>query len=164
LLPFKKKDFLLRQGNICNHLFFVTKGLLRAYYDKDGEEITSWFMMENDFIVSVLSFFNKIPSYESIQALEDCELMYIHRDDLLDLYANSLEFNIIGRKLTEYYYCRSEERLMCIRKQKAHEKYDFLLQNHPEILKRVPLKFIASYLGVSSETFSRARGILRNIS
>src|SRR4051812_25187803 len=109
---FQKKDLILKQGTICNHLFFVTKGLLRAYYDKDDEEITSWFMMENDFIVSVLSFFNNIPSYEAIQALEDCELMYIHRDDLLDLYANSLEFNIIGRKLTEYYYCRSEERLM----------------------------------------------------
>jgi CRP-like cAMP-binding protein len=154
-----KKHVLLKQGDVCNHLFFVSKGLLRAYYEKDGEDVTSWFMMENDFIISVLSFFNRIPSYESIEVLENCELIYIHHDGLMELYANSLEFNIIGRKLTEYYYCRSEERLMALRKQKAPEKYEFLLQNHPEIIKRVPAKFIASYLGISSETFSRIKSM-----
>lgn len=156
-LQLRKKEILLQQGDTCNHLYFVNKGLLRAYYEKDLEDTTSWFMMENDFIISVLSFFRRIPSYESIQALENCELVYIRHDDLMDLYATSLEFNIIGRKLTEYYYCKCEERLLSIRRQSAAEKYEFLLANHKTLLDRVQAKFIASYLGISKETLSRIK-------
>ncbi|SKD09836.1 cAMP-binding domain of CRP or a regulatory subunit of cAMP-dependent protein kinases [Chitinophaga ginsengisegetis] len=156
---FKRKQTILWQGNVCDNLFFVSKGLLRAYYEKDNEEITSWFMMENDFIISVLSFFRRIKSYESIEALESCELIYITYDDLMELYANSLEFNIIGRKLTEHYYCKSEERLLAIRKQTALEKYEFLMQNYPDLTQRVPSKYIASYLGITQETFSRIKAI-----
>ncbi|MDR6570043.1 MULTISPECIES: Crp/Fnr family transcriptional regulator [Chitinophaga] len=160
---FKRKQIVLKQEDVCDHLFFVSKGLLRAYYDKDGEDVTSWFMMDNDFIVSVLSFFERSKSHEAIEALEDCELAYIHYDDLMYLYAHSLEFNIIGRKLTEYYYCRSEERLLAMRKQKASDRYDFLLQKHPELIKRVPSAYIASYLGISRETLSRIRSSSRII-
>jgi len=156
-LQLRKKEILLRQGDTCNHLYFVNKGLLRAYYEKDLEDTTSWFMMENDFIISVLSFFRRIPSYESIEALENCELVYIHHDDLMDLYASSLEFNIIGRKLTEHYYCKCEERLLSIKRQSAAEKYEFLLLHHKTLLERVQAKFIASYLGISKETFSRIK-------
>ncbi|HWV65077.1 Crp/Fnr family transcriptional regulator, partial [Chitinophaga sp.] len=133
--------------------------LLRAYYEKGTEEITSWFMMENDFFISVLSFFRRIKSYETIVTMEDCELVYISYDDLIDLYATSLEFNIIGRKLTEYYYCKSEKRLLAIRKQTAVERVEFLMQNNPALIDRVPLKYIASYLGVTRETFSRIRAL-----
>ncbi|WP_142688235.1 Crp/Fnr family transcriptional regulator [Chitinophaga polysaccharea] len=155
----KRRQTVLTQGKICDHLFFVSKGLLRAYYEKDTEEITSWFMMENDFFISVLSFFRRMKSYETIVAMEDCELIYISYDDLMDLYATSLEFNIIGRKLTEYYYCKSEERLLAIRKQTAVERVEFLMQNSPGLIDRVPLKYIASYLGVTRETFSRIRAL-----
>lgn len=155
----KRKQTVLIQGRVCDHLFFVSKGLLRAYYEKDAEEITSWFMMENDFFISVLSFFRRIKSYETIVAMEDCELVYISYDDLMDLYATSLEFNIIGRKLTEHYYCKSEERLLAIRKQTAVERVEFLMQNSPGLIDRVPLKYIASYLGVTRETFSRIRAL-----
>ncbi|SEW53306.1 Crp/Fnr family transcriptional regulator [Chitinophaga arvensicola] len=161
IMTLQKGEMLLRQEEVCNHLFFVSKGLLRAYYEKDEEDITSWFMMENDFIVSVQSFFRRIPSHESIQALENCELACIHHDDLMDIYANFLEFNIIGRKLTEHYYCKCDERLLGMRKQRASEKYDFLLEHHNELLLRVPTKFIASYLGVASRTFSRMRSEIR---
>lgn len=155
----KRRQTVLMRGIVCDHLYFVSKGLLRAYYEKDGEEITSWFMMENDFFISVLSFFRRIKSYEAIEALEDCELVYISYDDLIDLYAISLEFNIIGRKLTEYYYCKSEERLLAIRKQTAVERFEFLLQSSPGLVDRVPLKYIASYLGITPATFSRMRAL-----
>ncbi|MET3879215.1 Crp/Fnr family transcriptional regulator [Chitinophaga sp. OAE865] len=155
----KRKQTVLMRGRVCDHLFFVSKGLLRAYYEKDTEEITSWFMMENDFFVSVLSFFKRIKSYEAIEALEECELVYISYDDLMDLYATSLEFNIIGRKLTEHYYCKSEERLLAIRKQTAVEKMEFLMRNNPGLLERVPSKYIASYLGITQETFSRIKAL-----
>lgn len=154
---YKKKDILLNQGEICDHLYFVSKGLLRAYYEIEGKDICSWFMKEMDFIIAVSSFFQREPSIESIQALSDCELCYIHHDDLMELYEKHLEFNTIGRRLTEYYYCLSEKRLMCMRNQTAAEKYNFLLVYYPTLVERVPNMYLASYLGIARETLSRIK-------
>lgn len=160
-VTYKRNQVLLKQGEICDCLYFVSKGLLRAYYEKDEGEVSSWFMKEGDFIISVLSFFKRQASYESIAVLSDCELCYIHYDDLMELYDNYLEFNIIGRRLTEHYYCLSEMRLVGLRKQTATEKYEYLLSNYPELIQRVPSKHIASYLGIAEETLSRIRAAVR---
>jgi len=154
---YKKKDILLNQGEICDHLYFVSKGLLRAYYEKEGKDICSWFMKEMDFIIAVCSFFQRVPSNESIQALSDCELCYIHYDDLMELYNKHLEFNTIGRRLTEHYYCLSEERLVGMRNQTAAEKYNFMLAHYPALVERVPSMYLASYLGIARETLSRIK-------
>ncbi|HEY9260436.1 hypothetical protein, partial [Chitinophaga sp.] len=135
----------------------VEKGLLRAYYERDGQDTSNWFMMENDFLISVRSFYQRVKSYEVIEALEECELYFIHYDDLMDLYERHPEFNVIARKLTEYYYGISEERSFIMRGHQAKKKYIFLMENYSEIIKRVPVKHIASYLGISSDTLSRIR-------
>lgn len=156
----KKKDFLLRESQVCNHIYFTQKGLLRSFWIKDGKEITSWFMKEGDVIISVNSFYTRQPSYEYIQTIEDSIVHYVHYDELQSLYNNFIEFNIIGRVLTEKYYTLSEERLYSMRKQKAEERFKFLLDKYPEILQRCPGKYIATYLGVSEETFSRIKSKL----
>ena len=152
---FKKKTHLLKEGQVCNYIYFIEQGLVRSYYVKDGNEICSWFMKQGDVIISVASFYTRKPSYESIQAIEDTTAYFISYDELQILYKKFVEFNIIGRVLTEKYYQLSEERLYSIRKQKSVERYNFLLTHHPEILQRVPRKYIASYLGVTEETLSR---------
>lgn len=158
---FPKKHIILHQGEVCNHLYFVAKGLLRVYYERNGEDTSNWFMMENDFVISVNSFYKRTPSAESIEVLEDCELIYIHYDDLMEIYERHKEFNIIGRKLTELYYCKSEERIQSLRGHQAAEKYEFLLINYPEIVHRVSVGYLASYLGITLQTLSRIRGIMR---
>lgn len=160
-LNFKKKDLVLREGEICNHLYFVNEGLLRAYYIIDGSDVSSLFMEKGDFVMSVLSFLKRQPSYEFIEALEDCKLSGFHYDDLTALYAKHVEFNIAGRKLTEAYFCLSEERLVALRKRTAKEKYEYLMNKHPNLVKRVPLKDLASYLGLTPETLSRMRNSVR---
>lgn len=152
-----KKTFLLKEGEISNYIYFIEKGFIRSYYVKEGKEITAWFMGDNDFIISVDSFYKRCKSYEYIETIEDSLVHFIHYDELEKLYKDFLEFNVIGRILTTHYYILSEERVYSMRKQTAEERYDFLTEKHSEILLRAPLTQIASYLGISLETLSRVR-------
>ncbi len=152
-----KKKFLLKQGRICHSIYFVETGLLRCFYTKNDKEVNSWFMKEHDVIFSVESFLSQSPSYENIQVLEDSLLHYITYDELQYLYNHCPEFNFIGRVLTEKYYKLSEQRLYSLRMQKANERYNFMMNHFPNIILRVPSKYIASYLGITEETLSRIR-------
>ncbi len=107
----KKKTILLNAGEKSNNIYFIISGAARVYYlEKDGAEITSWFLFENEFLISVYSFFTGQPSFEYLETLEDCTLIVLKRTALNKLYEDFLEFNVIGRKLTEYYYIRNETR------------------------------------------------------
>ncbi|HZG22956.1 MAG TPA: Crp/Fnr family transcriptional regulator [Chitinophagaceae bacterium] len=152
-----KKAFLLKQGKVCKHLYFISKGLARCFYIKDDKEVSSWFMKEGDLIVSVESYFKQQPSYENIQALEECELLCIRYEDLQFIFQNFPEFNFVGRVLTEKYYTLSEQRLYSLRMQRANERYKFLMSHYPELIRRVPSTYIASYLGITLETLSRIK-------
>lgn len=154
---FPKKTLLLKEGQISNYIYFIEKGFVRSFYQKGNQEITSWFMQENDFFFSVNSFINRQPSQEYIETIEESTLCYIHYDELQKMYREFIEFNIVGRVLTEKYYVLCEERLQSIRKQRSEERYQFLLSYHTQILQRAPLKYVASYLGISLETLSRIR-------
>jgi CRP-like cAMP-binding protein len=153
-----RKDYLLRAGHVCRRICFIEKGLLRCFYIKDEQEVSSWFMQERDVIISVESFLQQKVSYESIQALEDSVLYYIDYIELQYIYRHFPEFNFIGRVLTEKYYCLSEQRLYSMRMQKSQERYDYLLEHHPELLLRVPAKYLASYLGITEVTMSKIKG------
>ena len=115
-------------------------------------------MRENDFIISIVSFYSRQPAQEYIELLEDCILWSITYDQLQQLYRDFPEFNAIGRLLTEKYYVLSERRTQNLRMQTAPERYKQLVTDFPAIFQRVPLKYIASHLGISPETLSRLRG------
>lgn len=154
---FRKKEFLLKAGHVCRTIWFIRKGCVRCFYNEGDSEVCSWFMMEGHWVISVDSFFKQKPSYESIQALEDCNVYSMEYDQLQYLYKRYPEFNVIGRILTERYYALSEERLYSLRMKSAAERYNFLTNHYGEIVQRIPLKYIASYLGISEETLSRIR-------
>jgi CRP/FNR family transcriptional regulator, anaerobic regulatory protein len=153
-----RKDYLLKAGQISKHIYFIEQGLLRCFYFKDDVEVSSWFMKEGDVIISVESFFKQKESTEYIQALEDSVLHYISYVELQFIYSNFAEFNYIGRTLVEHYYTISEQRLHSLRMQRAHERYRSLIATNPEMIQRIPSKYLASYLGISEETLSRIRG------
>src|ERR1700712_1811866 len=152
-----KKGILLKEGKICKNIYFINKGLARCFYIKEDKEVSSWFMKEGDLIISVESFFAQKPSYENIQAIEECELFSISYDELHVIYHKFPEFNYIARVLTEKYYTLSEQRLFSLRMQRASERYAHLMDQSPEIIQRVPSTFIASYLGITLETLSRIK-------
>ena len=153
-----KKEFLLQEGKQCDHIYFIEKGLFRCYYTNDSaKEICSWFMRTGDVIISVESFFKRIPSWENIQALEDGTVYFINYKQLAEAYKKYPEFNFIGRVLTEHYYCQSEQRLYWLRMNTAADRYQLLLKNYPWIIQQVSSTNIASFLGISLETLSRLR-------
>jgi CRP-like cAMP-binding protein len=152
-----KKSYLLKAGHICRNIYFIHSGLLRCFYLKEDQEVCSWFMKEGDVITSIESFFYQKESYESIQAIEDCELFCIEHSQLEYIYRQFPEFNYISRVLLQKYYTLSEQRLYSLRMQRSQERYEHLLRNFPELILRVPAKYLASYLGISEETLSRIR-------
>src|ERR1700730_13852918 len=116
-----KRQYLLKAGHICRHIFFIRKGLIRSFYVKEDVEVCSWFMKEGDVIISVESFFTQKPSYESIQAIENSTVYYINYEELQNIYKQFPEFNFIGGILTEKYYTLSEQRLNALRMKSGTE-------------------------------------------
>lgn len=157
LIELPKRTHLLREGQRADYVWMVMQGLMRSYYIKDDQEICSSFMQEQHLVVAVNSFYQRKPGYEFIETLEDTVLARIHHDSLQQLYREHLEFNYIVRVLTERYTLRSEERLFLLRRQTAEERYLYVLEHDPELVQRVPLKYIATYLGMNLETLSRIR-------
>lgn len=157
-MELKRKDYLLKAGRVCRNICFVEEGLLRCFYKRKGHEVSSWFMREGDVIISIESFYQQKESYESIQALEDCSLYYISYEVLQEIYGKFPEFNFIGRVLTEKYYTLWAQQLYALRMQQASERYQWLMEQHPELILRVPAKYIASYLGIDETTLSRIKG------
>ena len=152
-----KNEYLLTEGKICRHLFFLQQGALRGFYNLDGKEITHWFGFEKDFVTSFHSFITQEPAVENIQLLEGSILWAISKDTLTGLFNQYHEIERLVRIAYEKYYIRLEERFVNAQFKTASERYETLLLQTPHIIERVPLGHIASYLGISQETLSRIR-------
>lgn len=154
---YRPGDYILREGQVCNKACLVVKGLARSYYINEDRDITSRFMDEGFIITSWVSYYTQKPGNEYIEAMEDTTLACLYLTDIQKLYKEFPEFNIVGRRQVEYAFFLSEQRTQMLRKHTAEEKYKFFLDNHPTLLQRVPLKNVATYLGMNEETLSRVR-------
>lgn len=152
-----KGKFLLRPGEVCNHYYFIYKGVLRSYLKFGKKEITVWINPENEITTAIRSMSSNKPSDEFIQAVEECELVAIPFDAMQELYEKFPEMNKVGRLLLEEYYAASEERVYICRIPNAQSRYQHFVDSRPELANRIPLKYIASYLGMTLETLSRLR-------
>jgi CRP-like cAMP-binding protein len=152
-----KGDFLLKEGKICKHLYFLEKGAVRGFYTIDGKEITHWFGFENDFVTSFYSFSTEKPAVENIQALEYATFWGIPKATITKLFEQHRDIESLVRIGYEKYYIRLEDRFVNAQFKTAKELYENLLLLQPHILERVPLGFVASYLGITQETLSRIR-------
>lgn len=152
-----KGDHFLRQGQRVSSYFVLNKGLIRAYFNKNGREVNTWFGEEHQIFCSILPVYTEHPSFENIQFLEDSEIYAISADDLEDLYRSYPELNLIGRKIAEEVCVVLEERITSLHTETAIERYRSLLRLQPNLSNRVSLGHIASYLGITQETLSRIR-------
>lgn len=157
-LKIGRGKFLLKSGSFCSHYYFIHKGVLRSFIKEGKKEITTWINPENEITTSIRCIAHREPSREYIQALEDCELYAIHFESLNQMYTLFPEMNILVRMLLEVYYSESEERSYISRLPSAEKRYSYFNTSRPELVNRIPLKYIASYLGMSEETLSRLRG------
>jgi len=156
-MELSESSFLIKEGKICSHIYFLEKGCLRGYYNLDGKEISHWFAFENSFVTSFFSFITRKPCIENLQTIEDCILWAISYEDLQKLYDKHPDIERMGRIMNERYYVMLEERFVSNHFKEAKERYENLVTNAPHILQRVPLGYIASYLGMTQETLSRIR-------
>jgi len=160
-----KKQVLIREGQYSDKMFYVVDGALRAYYLKNGNDVTDWFAFENEFICSIQGFFTGVPSPHFIEAISKSTLLEISQTDILFLSEKYREFERMGNFLTTQTMLQLQQRVVSLQFQTAQEKYLNLLQEKPDIELRVPLIHIASYLGITIETLSRIRarkGIEKN--
>lgn len=153
----KKGDYLVQADKICNSLFFISKGYCRAFNIQDGEEVNTCFYFENDIATDMNSYVFNIKSSSFIQA---CESLIVYRFDKMDVLAISKkapEIELIAKRNLQIIAARQEKQLQLYRLLTAKKRYEYLEKNQPEILQRVPLTQLASYLGVKRETLSRIR-------
>ena len=153
-----KNGFLLTEGKTCKHLYFLEGGALRGFYNLEGKEVTYWFAFAPEFVTSFHSYITRKPAVESIQLLEGSVLWRIGKEKVTELMNRHHEIERLVRIAYETYYIRLEERFVNAQFKTAAERYDALLQQTPHIIERVPLGYVASYLGISQETLSRIRG------
>lgn len=158
-LEYPKNYFLLKQGRPCKHLWLLVKGAVRFLYsDEEGKESNVWFSLDNDVVADTPSFVNQIPSYVSIQLLEDSELYAIEYDNLQNLLQKHHPFALWYIKLVEkFYVSQMEDRIDDLQFLTAKQRYEKLLTQFPNISNRISLGHIASYLNITQETLSRIR-------
>ena len=154
---FRKGKLLLKAGEICDHIYFIKKGAVRGFIRDGAKDITTWITAENEIVSSISSLDMKEPAQENMQAIENCELLALTYSDFQDLYIKFPEFNILARKLLQKYYQDAERRAFIARVTKAEKKYRLFLTRYGHLANRIPLKYIASFLGITLETLSRVR-------
>lgn len=157
LISYPKGYTIIREDKIENHLYFIKKGIVRAYSNFDGQEVTFWFGKEGDTVLSLNNYVHNQKGYENIELIEDCFFYKIDNATLDNLCLNDIHIANWARKLAEKELIKTEDRLIAIQFKKALERYNDLIRQHPELFLRVPLGYIASYLGITPVSLSRIR-------
>jgi CRP-like cAMP-binding protein len=159
----KRKEFLLREGEICKYSAFVTSGCLRGYtVDKNGIEHVLSFAPADWWMADLYSLFSQKPGILNIEALEDTETILLSRINQEKLFTEAPKFERFFRILTEKSLVATQQRVVDIMGLSAEERYSIFCKRYPTLIDHLPLKQIASYIGVTPEFFSRMRaGMLR---
>ncbi|MDZ4668712.1 MAG: Crp/Fnr family transcriptional regulator [bacterium] len=156
----KKNELLQAFGHTCKTLYFLKSGVARIFYYKDGVDITEYFAFEGDLIARLESLFTGEPSQKAIQILENAEIIAINATQLSQLYDRFPLVERLFRLIFEASYVKTIRRMERIQFHSAEERYqDLLLATN--IVKRIPLKHIASYLGITQVSLSRIRNKVR---
>jgi len=155
---YRKKQFVLQEGDVCTHFNFVVRGFLRTYkIDEKGATHIIQFATENNWINDLGSFHGVKPSVLNIDALEDTVVLQINHADLIELYLKAPKFDRIFRVLIEKGFVRLQERLLQNISSTAEDRYQSFLELYPHLTNRLSQTQIASYLGVTPEFLSRLR-------
>lgn len=154
----KKEGFLLFEGEICRYAWYLQKGLVRCYYNRGDHEVTTWFMEEDNMIVLPKSLYGQKKSVYNLQALEDCELYSIHYQDILALYRNYPEVMKLHNIIAGRYSTLKDLKIRATSMLSPKDRYRYFEKHFPQLLNRLKLEYIASYLDISRRSLARARG------
>lgn len=153
----EKQAILLKYGAVEHHLSFIAKGIVRFYVPKEEVDLTFGFLFENEFVTGYDSFLTQAPSEYQIETLTDTTLWKISRTDLEEVYEKTSSGNSIGRKMAEKMFLIKSKRELSLLSKTAEERYLDLFSDRPKLLQQIPLKYLASYIGVTPQALSRIR-------
>ncbi|MEZ2444977.1 Crp/Fnr family transcriptional regulator [Chitinophaga sp. RCC_12] len=154
----EKKQFLLREGEICRFEGFVTKGIFSVYHlDKNGDKQILYFAHENWWVTNIDSFTNNLPSQLFIEALEDSEVLLISKSDKESAYINLPKIEKLFRVMTQKTHVALQRRMIDSLSKTADQRYIDFIEKYPQLYQRLSNLQIAAYLGVSHEFLSKIR-------
>ena len=155
---YKKGDYIVRSGDFCDRVHIIRKGLVRGYFNHNDKEITTWVSVDNELVTSISGYFKKELALENIQCLEDTFTESLSFNDMHFALQSFKEMNHLNRILMEQYYLHAEYRAFMARIPSAKDRYEYFLKiTNPEIIKRLPNKYLASLLNMRPETLSRLK-------
>ena len=159
LVPMKyaKGEKILNEGEVCENIYWVVKGLVRQYYYKNGKELTEYMATENTIFMSIESLFREEPSKQVIHALEPTIVYAIPKKELEAVAIKCVNIQMLYRKILEESLIISQRHADMLRFESALDRYRKLVKNSPQLVLRAPLVYIASYLQMTPETLSRVR-------
>ncbi len=156
-MRYSKGDIILKEGETCKYIYFITKGLVRQFYFKNGREVTEYLTYENNIVMCIESLFKQQPTRLQIEALEATTFYGLPREELEQASVKNVNIEILYRKILEESLIISQIHADLVRFETAQERYRRLMQLQPELFLRAPLVYIASYLQMTPETLSRVR-------
>ena len=157
LKELNKQEFLLRDGEVCSIICFVTKGTIRHFHIKDGIEKTCDISFENSWVTDFQSFTHEVPSIMNLQAMETTSILFIKKQNLIKLFKECDKYETFARITAEQVAQRSTEIAMSLSSEKPEERFQNLMRKQPDLFQRVPQKYIAAFLGINPESLSRIK-------
>jgi CRP/FNR family transcriptional regulator, anaerobic regulatory protein len=155
-----KHTIILQQNKLCNDMYFILKGIIRSYTIIDGNEVTCRLLSEGNFVTSYASYYKREASNEFLECYEDSIIAKATYQDIQQLYLDFPEFNYTARVFTEQAFYQADEQAIALRKTSAEMRVQHFLDKNLNLLNRVASRHIASFLGMTEETFSRIKSKL----
>ena len=152
-----KGGFIVKAGQVCHHVSFLTKGLARLFYNFGGKDISIGFVLPGQYTSEYQSFLTRSPAAQSIDALEDVEVIDLGYNDMQQLYKEFPAFQEFGRKIAEMLFIFLNQRNTALLSLSPEDRYRHMIANDPILLQQVPQYMLASFMGVTPEHLSRIR-------
>ncbi|MFN5171261.1 MAG: Crp/Fnr family transcriptional regulator [Cyclobacteriaceae bacterium] len=157
----KRNEQVLRQGEICRHVYFIAKGCLQVYtYDNESNETTRDIIVEDNWCSELISFGSGQPATENIRSVENSELLAIDRNGFQKMMETVPQFDKVYREILEASYANSVYRINTFVSLSALERIKWLMKHRPSLMTRLSSKLLASYLGINKDVFSRLKAKL----
>ena len=156
-MKFAKNEMILKEGDICENIYYVDKGLVRQFYFKNGKEVTEHLGVDRSIIMCIESLFREVPTHLQIEALEPTTVYAMPKKKLEEVALHNVNIQILYRKILEESLILSQVHADLVRFETAQDRYKKLCKLNPQVVLRASLVFVANYLQMTPETLSRVR-------
>ncbi|WP_336958855.1 Crp/Fnr family transcriptional regulator [Chryseobacterium contaminans] len=153
-----KNEYFIHEGEKCREVAFIRSGIFRSFYlSDDGKDMTYCFRFPNTMMAAYSSFISGCLSKENMQAITDAELLILKKEKMDTLVQDNLNWTKFLKMIAEQEYLELENRFFQLQRDTASQRYEALLKNYPDYIQKIPLQYLASYLGITQRHLSRIR-------